>query len=235
MNILSLGINALFLREDAYARMRDAKKALLAGLVLIIVLALVVAVFALIGRVIAYNVGPDLGRIKTVVWQGMVSLPFWQQMSREVQAQIKQGYDMGWQMFAPNPLPALFGLIARPVVYLLDWLIFGVIGFVLAKFVFKGDGRLPAFLGVLALAATPQIFNLVLLIPHAEVDGLLINLWSLCCAYLAIKVSFNLSVAKAFWATLVTWILALIPFLLVSGLFGVAVSGVQAVLSGLGK
>ena len=235
MNILSIGINALFLREDAYAQMRDLKKALIIGLILIIVLALVVALFAFIGQFVTYSVGPDLGKIKDTVWQGMVSLPFWQQISKGVQAQIKQGYDAGWQMFAPNPLPAFFGLIARPVVYLLDWLIFGIIGFVLAKFLFKGEGRLPAFLGVLALAITPQIFYFVLLIPHAAVDGLLINLWSLCCAYLAIKVSFNLSVARAFWATLVTWILALIPFFLVSGLFGAIVSGVQAALSGLGK
>jgi hypothetical protein len=240
MNILSIGINALFLREDAYAQMRDLKKALVIGLILIIVLALVVAIFALIGQVIAYNVGPDLGAIQKAVWQGMITSSWWREMPREAQVQTQQYYEMGWKTFpamfgAPNPLAAFFGLFSRPLVYLLDWLIFGIIGFVLAKFIFKGEGRLPAFLGVLALAATPQIFYFVLLIPHAQVDGLLINLWSLCCAYLAIKVSFNLSVAKAFWATLVTWLLALIPFFLVSGFFGAIVSGVQAALSGLGK
>lgn len=235
MNLLSIGVNALFLREDAYAQMREMKKALLMGLILILVLALLVAICALIGAVITFAVGPDIGQIKDVVWKGMITSSWWRNIPRDAQAQIKQGYDIGWQFFAPNPLSALLGLVIRPVVYLLDWLIFGVIGFILAKFIFKGEGRLPAFLGVLALAAMPQVFNLVLLIPHAAVDGLLINLWSLCCAYLAIKVSFNLSVARAFGVTFVTWLLALIPFFLVGGFFGAIVSGVQVVLSGLGK
>jgi len=238
MNVLSIFINALFLREDAYVRMREMNRALLIGLVLIVVLALVISVLALVGDVVAVAVGPDMDAIKDAVWEGMVIMPWYSELPRDVRYQIQQQYDMGWQISpllfgAPNPLSKFFDLVVRPLVYLADWLIFGIIAFLLAKFVFKGKGQFTAFLGTLALAVAPQTLHLVLLIPSAEVDGLLVNVWSLCCAYLAIKVSFELPVAKAFWTTLVTWLLSLIPFLLVSGFFGLIVGGVQMALSGL--
>ncbi|MBU0492178.1 MAG: YIP1 family protein [Chloroflexi bacterium] len=240
MNVLTMCVNALFLRPDAYARMRETKKALLTGLILIIVLALLISVLALVGDVVEVATGPDLGAIKDVVWRGMVTSSWWRQIPPEGRQQAQQMYDLGWQLFpqmfgAPQPVNKAVDLIARPLIWLADWLIYGLIAFALAKFVFKGEGKLPIFLGVLALAAMPQVFELLQILPAVEIDGLLITLWSLCCAYLAIKVSFDLPVTKAFWTTLLTWLLALIPFALVSGFFGLITSGIQMVLSGLGS
>lgn len=239
MNIIATFVNALFLREDAYVRMRDTNRALLIGLVVIVVLALLVSILALVGDVIEVATGPDLGQIKDAVWRYMITSSWWKQIPPEGQRQAQQGFELWWNMSplfgAPNPVGKAFDLVVRPVIWLADWLIFGVIAFVLARFVFKGEGRLPAFLGVLALAVTPQVFQLLQILPGVNIDGLLLNLWSLCCAYLAIKASFGLSVARSFWATLVTWLLALIPFFLISGFFTAIVGGVQMVLSGLPK
>ncbi len=239
MNLISTFINALFLREDAYVRMRDTNRALILGLVLIIVLALLISILALVGDMIEVATGPDLMQIKNAVWQYMVNSSWWKEIPPQGQKQAQQMFEMGWGMpfifGAPNPVGKAFDLVARPVIWLADWLIFGVIAFLLVRFVFKGEGRLPAFLGVLALAVMPQVFQLLQILPGVEIDGLLINLWSLCCAYLAIKASFGLSVARSFWTTLVTWLLSLIPFFLVSGFFTAIVGIVQAVLSGLPK
>jgi len=239
MNIVSTFFNALFLREDAYVRMRDRDRGLLKGLIVIILLALLVSVLALVGDMIEVATGPDLGQIRDAVWQYMINSSWWKEIPPAGQKQAQQMFELGWSMSplfgAPNPVGKAFDLVVRPVIWLADWLIFGVIAFVLARFAFKGEGRLPVFLGVLALAVTPQVFQLLQILPGVEIDGLLLNLWSLCCAYLAIKVCFGLSVARSFWVTIVTWLLALIPFFLISGFFTAIVSGVQMILSGLPK
>ena len=105
-----------------------------------------------------------------------------------------------------------FNVIFNPLGLIITWLIYTVVAFLFAR-VLGGKGTLNQTLGCTALAVAPQMIGAVHLLPYAQTGW--IGAWVLVCSYLGLKVSGRLTPWRAFWATILPFVLlALIVLLL---------------------
>jgi hypothetical protein len=230
---LRLGWNALFLREGAYEEMRGATNPVVKGLVLIVVIGLAIALLNLIGTGLEWASTPNLSDIQATVYRYLVKMPWYEELSREAPdfaSTFKQWYDLGWRVFptlfdAPSIGRAALGIIGVPLGLIIRWLIYGLLAYLAARLL-GGSGNLSETLGLLALAVAPQMLRVITLLPFLEV-GSLVRVWGILCAYLALKTAHNLSWARAVWATLLPYILALAALIL-TGCLGTAILGAVA-------
>jgi hypothetical protein len=228
---LQLIVGGLFLQEETYAKMRDVAKPFGKGLVIVAGIGLVVGVLNYIGAIIDYATKPSLEQLKATVFQGLTGMAWYTQLeaSREFVTQFKNGYDLFWQyagsMFVRNPLSVMeiSNVVLIPLGLIIGWLIYGLLAHLFARLL-RGDGQLGRGLGALALATSPQIFQIVAVIPAGGVGIGVIGLWSLVGNYLALKTAYRLTPARAFWAAIlplvvyavVILVLALVGFLAIA-------------------
>jgi hypothetical protein len=220
---LGLLWEALFLKPEPYAYMKDRESPAVKGLVLLIVLGLALALAALIGGTLTWATSPDLGAIKDIILTNLQRMEFWQMMAREPQAM--QGFqpiwDMVWNMVGamlPSPTSGLAGFILKPLALVASWFIFGVVAHLLAL-LFGGNGRFGQTLGATSLAAAPQLLGLLMTLPYVVLAG--IGVWTLLARYMAIRVSHDLSWGRAVWVTVLS---GLVIALLLGLVFGVGVA-----------
>ncbi len=213
---VGLGLGALFLREDAYATMREESQPIVKGLIFVVLVAVVVALAAFVGTVLEWSTTPNLSNLKNIVLEEMQRTQWFQAMMRSPQGRqsFQQGYDLWWQvfggMFGVDLIGAVLGIVFNPVGLVLRWLIYGVFAFLFARLL-GGVGTLGQVLGSTALAVAPEMLRVLQLLPYVELGGL--TIWGLVCTYVGIKTSTQLSPWRAFWATLLP------PVLLLFGLF----------------
>ena len=224
---LKLGWNALLLKEEAYEEMRAAASPVVKGLILIIVVGVIIALFALVGTAVEIASTPDLGEIKDIVFRYIPLMPGWDEAPPGFAQEFQRWFDLGWQVFpkmfgAPDLWGAALGIVAIPVGLVIRWLIYGLIAFVFARWL-GGTGSLSETLGVLALAVAPQVLNVLTLLPFVMM-GSLVSVWGILCAYLGLKVAHKLSWGRAAWATLLPFILAF-GLLVLLGCLGTAIFG----------
>ncbi len=212
---LNLVLRALFLDSNAYAELRDDDNPFVEGLFLIVLIGVITAMLALIGQLLAWASTPNLNAIKEIVLQNMQRMSWWSFMAGNpaALAQFQQWYDLGWQIFpalfgAPSPASAAFNIIAWPVGMLLSWLLYGVLAYGFARLL-RGTGSLNQTLGVTALAWTPFLLRGLTLIPFLVIGGVL-NTWQLICRYKAIRTAHQLTWGRAFWATLLPFLVYLL-------------------------
>jgi len=60
---------------------------------------------------------------------------------------------------------------------------------------------------VLALAVAPQVLNALTFFPYVTV-GSVVSIWGILCAFVGLKTAHRLPWHRAFWATLLPFILA---------------------------
>ncbi len=217
---LRLGWNALFFKEDAYEEMRASSNPVVKGLIFIIVVGLVIALFNLVGTILERASTPDMNQIKDIVRHYIPQMPWWREVVQEApefEREFQRWYDLGWRIFprlfgAPNIGGAALGIITKPLQLLLWWLIYGLLAFLFARWL-GGTADFSQTLGVLALAAAPQFLNVLTLLPFVQL-GSLIGVWGVLCAYVGLKTAHKLSWGRAVWATLLPFILALIVAIL---------------------
>jgi hypothetical protein len=226
---LQLGWDALLLREGAYERMRAAANPVVKGLVFLIVVGLAIALLGLVGDVLEWATTPDLNAIRDTVYQHLTQMNWWRELStsREFIEQFNRFYDLSWQMSdifgASSIASSALDILLTPLGLVIRWLIYGLLAYLFARWL-GGTGDLSSTLGVLALAAAPQMLNVFTLLPYVTV-GLLIPVWGILCAYVGLKTAHKLPWHRAAWATLLPFILGLAVFLLV-GCLGTAILAV---------
>lgn len=229
-DFFKLSLGALFLRNEVYAEMRDSPSPFVKGLILIVLVSVVTAAVGVVGTTLEWAAAPPLTRIRETVWEGMMEMPWAQQIPLEerprIMAIIQRQYDLGWRVFpalfgAPNPISALINVVVKPILLLIRWLIYGILAHLFARLL-GGRGRLAQTYGCTALAVSPQLLNLVHLVPNASVSGL--ALWGLICNYLALKNGHDLSPGRAFWATILPFVTLLLIAILLA-ILGGAVMG----------
>jgi hypothetical protein len=120
--------------------------------------------------------------------------------------------------FQPTVLKSVGGLVLRPAAMVFAWLVFGVLAHASARML-SGTGSLGQTLGATALATAPQLLGAVHVLPYVQATGL--GIWSVICAFLALKSAHGLSPGRAFWATL-------IPLLLIGLVTAAVGAGVAA-------
>jgi hypothetical protein len=218
--------NALFLDDQAYATMRDNKNPVRKGLVILIILGLAIALAGIIGTTLEWASGPSMDAIRETVWELYQQSPWWQFMEVEPEAleMFTQVWDQMWQIMGyviPTPVSSLSALIFKPLGLIIAWLIFGLLAHLFARML-GGSANLGQTLGATSLAAAPQLLLLLTVLPFVVVAG--ITTWTLLCRYMAIRVTHDLSWARAMWVVLLpNIVLFVIVFLL--ALMGGVIAG----------
>ncbi|HSJ55503.1 MAG TPA: Yip1 family protein [Anaerolineae bacterium] len=227
---LRLGWQALLLREEAYERMRAAASPVVKGLIFILVVGLAVALLGFIGDVLEWATTPDLLAIKDTVYEYLTQM-FWWEMAENASPQFPQefqrwydwGWDIGLLLGGPNLGYAASNIIFTPLGLVLRWLIYGLLAYVFARWL-GGTADLSQTLGVLALAAAPQMLRVLTILPYVGV-GSLVAIWGVLCAYVGLKTAHNLPWHRAVWATILPFLLA-VGILLFAACVGSAVLAV---------
>ncbi|MDX1414806.1 MAG: Yip1 family protein [Candidatus Promineifilaceae bacterium] len=213
--------SALFLEEAAYATMSKIEGPVKKGLVILIILGLALGVAGFISASLEWASSPSLNAIKETVEEINQQSPWWQFMEQdpEALAMFEQIWDQVWQIvgfMVPSPASSLSGLIARPLGLIISWLIFGLVLHLFARWL-GGTAALGQTLGATSLAAAPQLLGLVAALPFVVVAG--IGVWTLLCRYMAVRVTHELSWARAVWAVLLAFLLLIfLGFILAFGL-----------------
>lgn len=218
-SIFRQAVDALLLRDSAYQAMRDSPNPFVRGLILIVGIGVVVALFGIVGSLLTQFTSPDLAAIQEAVWQGMQDMPWTEQIPPnardEVMREMRRNFEFGWQIartFTPGLSSAFINVLLNPISLAVGWLIYGLLAFLSAR-VLGGRGRLGETYGATALAVTPRMLGVVTVLPYVQTAGL--GIWALLCNYLAIKNTHDLSPWRSFWATVIPFILL---FLFVVGL-----------------
>jgi hypothetical protein len=232
---LRLGWEALLLKEEAYEQMRTSTSPVVKGLILIVVVGLVIALFNIVGTGLELASTPDLTEIKDTVFFYMRQMPWWDEVMREdpgALQQFEEAYNQGWDIFpqlfgAPNLGAAAGGIIGTPLGLVLRWIIYGLVAYVFARWL-GGVGTLAETLGVLALAVAPQALAVLTILPFVEL-GSLVSVWAVLCAYVGLKTAHRLSWVRAMWATLLPFILVIAVLILFAclgtGILGAVIGG----------
>jgi len=211
---LRLGWQALLLREEAYERMRAAASPVVKGLIFIVVLGAAIALLGFVGDVLEWATTPDLVAIKDTVYDYLTQMPWWEMAdgaSPQFRQEFERWYEWGWTFGLAAGKPNLgFGvasIILTPLGLVVRWLIYGLLAYLFARWL-GGAADLGETLGVLALAAAPQVLQTLTILPYVSV-GSLVAVWGVLCAYLGIKTAHRLPWHRAAWATLLPFLLAL--------------------------
>lgn len=218
-------LDALLLRDSAYRSMRDSPSPFVRGLVLVVSVGLVVAIFGIVGAALFQYTSPDLGAIQETVLQELQAMPWMEQIPpserQEFMDVFRQQYNLGWQIariFVPSITNALINVVLNPIALIVGWLVYGLLAFLSAR-VLGGRGRLDQTYGTTALAVAPRMLGVVQIMPYVQTAGL--GVWALVCNYLALKNTHELSPWRSFWATVIPFVLL---FLFVVGLSILGVS-----------
>ncbi len=231
--VIRLAWEGLFLNEAAYAEIREHSSPVLQGLKLVLLIALAVALVGLVGTVLEWATTPNLGDIQQVVLEGIQQMPWYRELRAdpEFRKMFVQQYEQGWQIFptlfgAPNPRTAASRIIVLPVMLTVVWLLYGVVAHAFARFL-GGQANLSQTLGCTALAATPELLNLVTLFPYVAVGSVVTGTWALLCRYTALKTCHRLTWGGALVAALLPYVFyALVLLSFVACLGGAAAAAV---------
>lgn len=212
---------ALVLEPDPFAVLAQDDEPVAEGLLLTVCVGVVVgAARALGGLLLSASLPPALS-VQAIVQHAMQSLEgagaglaarllsgVWQAL------RFLWGYDTGWAR--------LFPLVWEPFLLLVQWLVVGVMLFVIGR-ALGGSGSLSQVLGAAALVCAPSVLLIVRVLPFAAPLPLLVVAWGALMLYRAAQLSLELSWQRAAVAATVTLVLALFLWLValvaVGGLF----------------
>ena len=145
-------------------------------------------------------------------------MSWWSQVAgnSEFLEQFRMYYDLGWQIFprlfgAPDPAGAVLNVVLWPVGAVLSWLIYGTLAHWFARLL-GGMGTLNQTLGATALAAAPQMLNLLMVLPFVVIFSL--GTWTLLCNYMALRTVHGLSWGRSVAAALLPSLVFVLVFAL---------------------
>jgi len=214
--------------------MRTAASPVVKGLVFILVLGLAVALLGFIGSVLEWATTPDMRAIQDTVFEHLTQMPWWEMAedaSPEFRPAFERWYDWSWGVARAlgglNLGSSAADILLTPLGLVVRWLIYGLLAYVFARWL-GGTADLSETLGVLALAAAPQVLRVLTIFPYVGVGGP-IAIWGVLCAYVGLKTAHNLPWHRAAWATLLPFLLALLILIfaacLGSAILAIAIRG----------
>ena len=241
-NYPRMALDALLLRDSAYADMRDGNKPFVRGMIFIAVLGVAIALAGITGHLLEWAVAPNLSAIKETVWEHLIKMPWYEGFSSPpagVLESIRDQYEYGWRIanfFAPNPWRSAMTLISTPLGLLVGWLIYGLLAHLYSR-TLGGEGTFAQTYGCVALATSAQALRLANLVPYVRVGGI-VAVWGLLCNFVALKAAHKLSGGRAFWAAILPvvtiWLLALLLGVAIIVAFGSVLPGIMEQVTGMG-
>ncbi len=226
---------ALFLRPEPYAAIRDQKKPATKGLVILLLLGLALALAAFIGTLFAWFSSPDLSAIKETVLGNLQQMNWWVFVDQNPQARATwlQMWDGLWAamgFLSPSPASGLVGFLVTPLSLIFSWFAFGAAAHLIAR-LFGGQGQFSQLLGTTALAAAPQLLRIFAAVPFVTIFG--VGIWVMLARYMAIRVTHDLSWGRTLWVILLAMLaIFLLKVLLVSAGALTFAAGISAVFGG---
>lgn len=235
---LRLGWDALRLKPEAFDRMKASANPAMRGLVFLLVVGLVIAVLNLAGTALEWASSPSQTEMRDTIYRSLTGMEWFREVASQTPdfvPEFERYYDMGWQVFprlfgAPDVGGAALGIIGTPLGLLIRWIIYGLLAYLFARWL-GGTGSLSQTLGVLALAAAPQMLNVLNVLPFVGL-GNLVGVWHVLCIFVGLRVAHGLSWQRSLWATLLPFILGLVLVLIAaclgSAALGIAIRGGQS-------
>jgi hypothetical protein len=210
---------ALILRTDAYQKMREARNPFAAGLVVVLIIGVIIALVGVVGTVLEWASSPNLASVHDVVYDGLTEMPWYQETARMVPdfaETFKSRFESGWLLaqwlWVPNIGTAAGNIVLTPLTMIVRWLIYGLLAHLFARLL-RGEATVGQTLGCLGLAVAPQLLRLVEVLPYVSVGGV-VGTWTLISRYVALKQAHRLTWGRALAATLlptlILWLAALI-------------------------
>lgn len=206
----SLLWDALFLKRQPYARLKADRNPFVEGLFILAVLGVTLGLLGIVGSSLQWASSPSFASVRDTVWANLQQMPWFTAQSPEKQTAIASAWNSVWKVmrpFAPTPANSLLGIVTKPLGLIVVWLVYGVLAHGVAR-ALHGTGTLNQTLGVTALAAAPQLLNLVTVIPFVQVAGLV--MWSLLCSYVALRTVHELNWRRSAVATVIPALLLFI-------------------------
>lgn len=232
-----LWFSALFFKREAFEYQRDRRDSFAHGLVFILLVGLIVALSSIAGEALRYATEPSADAIKNTILNHLQAMPFYGQFSPQGETQFLNGYNRAWETFGSlfvgypttvrNLTLTLARVVTTPLSWVIAWLLYGLLAHLVAS---RGNphGSLGHGLGTLALATSPQLLNVVTVLPGAEVSGILVGLWTLILNIFAIKSAYRISARRAVTSALFPLLLLLLLFALFACLgFFALISAIQ--------
>lgn len=216
LEFVRLGLGGLFLEQQVYQQQRESPESLRRGFILVATIGVLVGLATLIGQVGEALVTPASDVMMRTIYEGLTAMPWYQdllEMQPGFADEFREQFDRIAQIIrlfqGGGVIGGLVSFVLSPLLYLLGWLIFGLLAHVIAR-ALGGSGTLAQTLGCTALAAGVSLLNLVQIVPFAQVAG--VGLLSLVANYVAIREAHELAPGPAFWATILGPLLLLVLF-----------------------
>jgi hypothetical protein len=218
---------ALVLEGEPFITMVDDDDPWVEGLFLIVVFGLMIGLAKFVGGfLLTVSLPPSAAILEVLAqaWRQIAELLNLAVGAATAEAFLRQqwslvalltGYGGGWAR--------LLVFITVPAFLLVQWLLYGLVGYGVAR-VIGGTGSLNQTLGATALLVAPQAFLLFEVVPFVAVSTVMIGVWSLLIVYRALQIAHNLPWHKAIWAALLPPALLI---LLIGGLFTLALTVVS--------
>jgi hypothetical protein len=223
-----LWLSALFLKREAYEYQRDRRDSFAHGLAFIVTVGVVVALFGIAGAALRYATEPSADAIKNTVLNHLQAMPFYSQFTPQGERQFLNGYNQAWGAFGslfvgyPTKVSELVfvfaSLITTPLSWVIGWLIYGVLAHLIAG---RGNphSSLAHGLGTLSLATSPQILNVVTVLPGASISSVMVGLWTIILNVFALRTAYRISTTRAVLSALFPLLLLLL-IIIVFACFG---------------
>lgn len=200
--IVRLALGGLLLDPRAFQDQRDAPDGFGRGALLVALVGLLVGIAVWIGNVGVYLTQPDTNAFSATLYDGIVSLPLYQDMVAEspeigfaFEEAFSQPQDFG--ILATGPVQSFFSIFLTPVFALLFWFIFGSVVHMAAR-AFGGVATYQQTMACTALASGANLLALVQVIPYAQVAAT--TILGLLATYVAVRESHQLPAWPTFWA-----------------------------------
>jgi hypothetical protein len=189
-----------------------------------------VGLAGIVGATLEWASTPDIGAIRDAVLPNLQQMSWWQFVEQDpaLQAIWFQIWNGIWDVskaLAPTPANSLLGIIIVPLGLIMAWLIYGALAYLFARLL-GGVGTINQTLGATALAAAPQLLNLLTVLPFVMIFSL--GTWTLLCNYMALRTvhgfSWKRAVAAALLPYFVLILLAVAVAVVVSAVVGFLVT-----------
>lgn len=201
---------ALVFEAEPFIVMVDDDEPWQEGLFMTVLVGLLIGLAQWIGGLLMTASLPPSDAVLALILQAFRTAGF----PPEIAAQFEGVISNGWHWFGVftgygSGWAGLLMLIGIPLFLVLQWLLFGLIGHMVAKGM-GGAGTLNQTLGATALVIAPQALLLFRIIPFVSVSGALLFVWSLLVAYRAMEVAHQLPWRRAVWAAVIPGLVILV-------------------------
>ncbi len=223
---IHLWFGALFLKREAYEYQRDRKDSFAHGLLFIVLAGIVVALFGIAGAFLRFATSPSADAVKNTVLTYLQSMPWYTQFIQsapQAEQQFLSGYSQFWAVAGSSLMgyPSSSGdwawllasVLTTPLLLIIGWLVYGVLAHLIAGQNNPHAG-LGHGLGTLALATSPQLLNIITIVPHAGLTGGIVGLWTVILNVFALRTAYRISTRRAIGAALFPLLLLFIVLLL---------------------